>query len=369
MFLSPYSQSIFRSLQAPHIKSISTRSPQRASGLLGISMLIGLTGCSSQQHQASQTTDKTPANQTAAEKVVINQAFENLLYICLYVAKDGGFFKEEGLDVDIQTGGGDAQAFAALTSGKADFAQGDPAFVAISSEKGWNGKILGMVVDRAALWGVSLKKTIKPFSDPAGFRNLTVATFPEPNTSYVIQKQLDQRAHLILGKDTKILQMVYGTEAAALKNGQADIAQMLEPNVSLMEKEGASVVFSYPEVWGPIAFTGITASEKTVQEKPEMVQKFVNAYEKALHYVHTDLDGTADIAAKRFPNIPRPILKQALTRAMKAKVFPEHLTVDKTAWQKLLQIRIEIGDLKKMPDDRKLIDNSFAEKAVVEQSK
>ena len=65
--------------------------------------------------------------------VVVNEAFEHLLYIGLYVAKDKGFFEQQGLDVRIDTGGGDAQAFAALTSGSAQFAQGDPAFVAIAN--------------------------------------------------------------------------------------------------------------------------------------------------------------------------------------------------------------------------------------------
>jgi len=73
---------------------------------------------------------------------VVNEAFEHLLYIGLYVAKDKGFFEQQGLDVKIETGGGDAQAFSALTSGSAQFAQGDPAFVAIANEKGWMGALL-----------------------------------------------------------------------------------------------------------------------------------------------------------------------------------------------------------------------------------
>lgn len=68
-----------------------------------------------QPHSTSSGTGKlTP--------VTINQAFEHLLYIGLYVAKDAGFFEKQGLDVRIETGGGDAQVFSALTSGNAQFA-------------------------------------------------------------------------------------------------------------------------------------------------------------------------------------------------------------------------------------------------------
>src|SRR5438128_4026 len=119
--------------------------------------------------------------QSKLAPVVVNQAFEHLLYIGLYVAKDKGFFEQQGLDVKIETGGGDAQAFSALTSGSAQFAQGDPAFVAIANEKGWEGRVVAMAVDRAAIWGVTFDKSVKPFSDPIGFKDKTVATYPDPN--------------------------------------------------------------------------------------------------------------------------------------------------------------------------------------------
>jgi NitT/TauT family transport system substrate-binding protein len=87
----------------------------------------------------SQKPNATNGVTAPREKVVVNQAFEHLLYIGLYVAEDKGYFDEEGLDVTIETGGGDAQAFAALSSGSAQFAQGDPGFVAIGKTKGWKG--------------------------------------------------------------------------------------------------------------------------------------------------------------------------------------------------------------------------------------
>jgi NitT/TauT family transport system substrate-binding protein len=78
---------------------------------------------------------KPPSDGPHLTRVTVNQAFEHPLYIALYVAKDAGFFEKQGLDVTIDTGGGDAQAFAALTSGNAQFAQGDPAFVAMQMNK------------------------------------------------------------------------------------------------------------------------------------------------------------------------------------------------------------------------------------------
>ncbi len=295
-------------------------------------------------------------------KVTISQAFQHLLYIGLYVAKDGGFFKEQGLEVNIETAGGDAQTFAALTSGNAQFCQGDPSFVAIGYEKGWEGRVITMAVDRAAMWGVTFDTSIKPFTNPIGFKGLTVATYPEPNTSYVIQKQLDLKAGLIIGKDTKILQVPFGTEISTLKNKQADIAHTIEPNASQVEMQGGRIVFSYPDAYGPLAFTGLMTSEKLIEENPALVQKVVNAYEKAFEYIQTNFEGTVQIAKKELPNLDEQIIRKALKRLIDSGCIPKHAKVNDESWNKLLQIRIEVGDLKSIPNIN-LIDNSFANSA------
>ena len=292
-------------------------------------------------------------------KVTISQAFQHLLYIGLYVAKDAGFFKEQGLDPKIETAGGDAQTFAALTSGSAQFCQGDPAFVAIGYEKGWEGRVVVMAVDRVAIWGVTFDQNIQPFTDPIGFKNKTVATYPNPNTSYVVQKQLIQKAGLTLDENSKILQVPFGTELATLKNNQADIAQTIEPNVSQVEMQGGKVVFSYPEAWGPLAFTGLMTSKKLIDENPELVQKVVKAYEKAFQFIQNDFNGTVKIAKKQLPDLDEQIIIKALHRLIDSGCIPKHSQVNKESWKKLLQIRIDVGDLKSFPSID-LVDNSFS---------
>ncbi|MCK9207388.1 MAG: ABC transporter substrate-binding protein [Salinivirgaceae bacterium] len=283
------------------------------------------------------------------QKIVISQAFQHLLYIGLYVANDKGFFAKEGLDVKIETAGGDAQAFSALTSGSAQFAQGDPSFVAIANEQGWEGRVIVMAVDRVAIWGVTFDTTMQKFTDPIGFKNKTVATYPNPNTSYVVQKQLDLKAGLTIGKDTKILEVPFGTELATLKNKQADIAQTIEPNVSQVELQGGKVVFSYPEAWGPLAFTGLMTSKKLIDENPELIKKVVRAYENALQYIQNDFEGTLEIAKKQLPDIDEKVVRLALERLIDSGCIPAHAAVNKESWEKLLQTRIDVGDLKEMP--------------------
>lgn len=323
--------------------------------LISIVLIFGFTQCRNTNADKSKKT-------TPLTTVTISQAFQHLLYIGLYVSQEKGFFAEEGLDVRIETAGGDAQAFSALTSSNADFAQGDPAFVAIANEQGWGGKVVVMAVNRVAVWGITFDPTIQPFSDPTGFRGHTVATYPNPNTSYVVQKQLALKAGLEVGRDTKILEVEMGTELASLQNGRASIAQTIEPNVSTVELEGGKVVFSYPEAWGDFAFTGLMVSDQTIKERPEMVQKVVNAYEKALNYIHTDLEGTLLVAKQYLPHLKDEVIRTALRRLIDSGCIPKHTQINMDSWSSLLQTRIDVGDLKQMPTIN-LIDNTFAENA------
>lgn len=306
---------------------------------------------------------KNQNNRTELKKVTVSQAFQHLLYIGLYVAKDKGFFTQQGLDVNIETAGGDAQAFSALTSGAADFAQGDPAFVAISGEKGWEGKVIVMAVDRVAIWGVTFDTSIHAFTSPIGFKGRTVATYPEPNTSYVVQKQLAQQAGLIPGKDITILQVPFGSELATLKNRQANIAQTIEPNVTQVELQGGKVVFSYADAWGPLAFTGVMVSQNMINNNRETVQNFVTAYEKSLQYIQNNFEGTVQIAKNYLPDLSEEVIRTALKRLVSSGCIPAHTSVNPSSWEKLLQIRVEVGDLKAMPT-KTYFDNSFSVEAI-----
>jgi len=52
-----------------------------------------------------------------------------------------------------------------------------------------------------------------------------------------------------------------------------------------------------------------------------------------------------------------------LRRLVDSRSIPEHAIVNPDSWRKLLEIRVDVGDLKTMPS-KELFDNSFAGKAM-----
>ncbi len=289
--------------------------------------------------QARRTASSTLTN------VTLVQAANTLLYLPLYVAVDNGYLQQNGINMQIVTAGGDSQAFAALASGQAQFAQGDPTFVAISHSRGGPGIVIADVLDRVAFWGVTFDQTMQPFADPKGFRGLNVVTFPAPNTAYVVQKDLDIKAGLVVGKDTSITQAAFGTELAPIENGTAQIAVTIEPTVSNAVAQGAHIVFSYPDSWGPFALTGLMTTEGYAKNNSGTVQGVVSAYERALRLIYSDPQIAVSVTEKRYPEVSAQVLQAAVQRLVSQHVFPQHATMSQLSWDAALQLREEIGDL------------------------
>ena len=72
--------------------------------LLCLIMLFALTACSK--------------DESGLRKVTLNEVTRSVFYAPLYVACSKGFFAEEGLEVDIVTGGGSDASMTALLSGE-----------------------------------------------------------------------------------------------------------------------------------------------------------------------------------------------------------------------------------------------------------
>lgn len=296
------------------------------------------------------------------KKITINQAAKTLLYLPLYVAIDKEYFGDS-LQVTVNTGGGDSQAFSALLSGNAQFAQGDPAFVAISHEKGVKARVIASVLNRASFWGVSLNPKDEVISNPQGFINKTVVTYPCPNTACLIQKELIKRANLKLDKNTKMIAATFGAEFGPVQTGAANMAVSIEPAVSQAVQNGGKVVFSYADLWGPFLLTGLMSTENYIRDNQKVVQTVVEAYEKSLRYIHSNPEGAIEVGKRQFPEVPTEVIRMAVLRMIKEGVFPAHAFVETDAWHNVLQLRVDMKDLQAMPAED-LRDNSFAEQAL-----
>ena len=160
------------------------------------------------------------------------------------------------------------------------------------------------------------------------------------------------------------MQGAFGTLLAMLDAGTADVAMELEPTVSIAVKQGARVVYSYPDMYGPFLLTGLYTTEDYRDRHREICQKVVNALERAVRYAHSDVPGTLEVAQKVFPELDADVVKNAVERMLREKTIPEDVTIDPRAWDNAIQVRIQVGDLKSRDVARETVDRTFAKEAV-----
>jgi NitT/TauT family transport system substrate-binding protein len=293
--------------------------------------------------------------------VTIAQFSHIFLYLPVYVAKDNGYFKEAGLDVNLVSTGGDEKTFAAVSSGNAQFGVADPTFVPIARERGQGGKIVAQVVNGIPFWGVAFKDAIKPITKREDMSGLRIATFSAPSTSYTVMKDyLSNKGRPI--KATIVQGAPTGSIVAMVKAGQADIAMELEPTASIAVAQGGHIVCSLQKEFGDFAITGLSTSEQYAKEHPEVVRGVVTSLDRAMKFIHSDFDGTLAIAKKEFPEIKEEILRNALIRMTEEGTIPKSPFMSKEGWDKAIALRKQVGDLTKGGEYETNVDMSFVEK-------
>jgi NitT/TauT family transport system substrate-binding protein len=304
---------------------------------------------------------KSPASQTNAigsrtRSVTIAQAGDFYLYAPLYIAADRGFFKDHQIAASIVSTGGDEKTWAAVVSGSAQFGVADPTFIAVASQRGKPGRIIATIVNGVPFWGITKNPKVPLIKSQSDLKGWTVATFPSPSTAYTLQARMFEKG----GLKPSIREGGFGALLALVEANQADIALELEPNVSQSLTKGYRIVYGLPDQYGDFTITGLTSTPEYLSANGDTARDVVAALKDAMIFLHEKPKDAADILARRFPEISTDVAVSALDRVLKEGIIPKTPVVDKAAWEKALQLRIDAGDLPKAVDSMQFIDNSFA---------
>ncbi len=285
-----------------------------------------------------------PNQPAKLERVVINEAVHTLLYLPIYNAIERGYFKDEGLDVTLVTGGTATNAFSAMTTGNADFAVADPMYVPISRENGADTKVVGQIVGRIAVWALAKDRSVGAF-DRAALLGKKIATHQRPMTAYTYTANYLQSLGLKDGQDVSIIQVRPGTEVVPFLAGQADFVVTLEPGASTAEAGGGHVVYSWPNALGDQIFTGLMTRQQTIAQRKPMVVGVVRALYRSLVDLRAHREAALTTARKYFPQVDEQILSLAIDRLTREHVFPDTPVISKSSWDRAAKARQIAGDL------------------------
>jgi NitT/TauT family transport system substrate-binding protein len=314
-----------------------------------------------------------PPAARAAEKVTVGIGGVALIvYLPTMLAKNKGFFAEEGLDVEVlDIKGGGSQAASALIGGSVDFSANaiDHAIKARAQ-----GKTLVAVHSHVRLPMMALvvankyKGVIKSVADLKG-RPLGV-TSPGSQTHMVLGYLLVK--HGLKPDDAKIIGTGGNTMPLALEKDTVHAAMMLDPFFTAFLKQGKGFTLvdlftakgTTEVMGGEVQGTTLLTRPDVIEKRPAVVQKMVNALVKANKLIASS--SGEDMAKLLPPELAGDLKLYAESFDHARGAFAPDSLITKEGVARVIETMRTFGavpaDMKMAPES--LFDNKFVQKAL-----
>lgn len=206
----------------------------------------------------------------------------------IWLGQEKGFFKDEGLKLNLQTTSGGAAAVPGVVSGDFDFAFGNVVSIMVAVDQGLglqyvtNGNSSAGIPDDG--FSAVVVQGDSPIKTPADLEGKTVSV---NNLSNIGDTTISHVVEEDGGDPSKIefVEVGFPDAEAALANGQVDAAWILEPFLSSALEEGARVIsYNFYEMHPQLDIAGYFTSTEKIESDPEMVEKFRTAMTRSIQY-------------------------------------------------------------------------------------
>ena len=300
-------------------------------------------------------------------KVRLCEVTHSVFYAPQYVALAQGFFKEEGLEIELTNGQGADKVMTAVLSNQVDigFAGPEAAIYVYNEGKEDHAVVFAQLTKRdgSFLVGRNPEPDFK-WSNLKGKKIIggRKGGVPAMTLEYVLKKN-DLTPGVDVELDTSVQ---FALMAGAFTGGQGDYVTLFEPTASLLEKEGKGYVLaSVGMEAGEIPYTAYFAKKSYIEKNAGIIQKFTNAIYKGQLWVenHTP-EEVAKAIKPSFPDTDEDILITVAKRYKEQDAWCKDPILRKEALDLLQEVMKGAGELKKEADYDKIVNTEFAKKAM-----
>ena len=234
--------------------------------------------------------------QAQSKKITVAVGGKTIIaYLPLPVAYYGGFFKNEGIEVDLQDLQAGPKAVEALVGGSADMVYGAIDYAFLLQPKGVNivSVFLGANLSAIVL-GIPPDKA-RAYKGPADLKGMTIGVTGPGGAAENMLRIVLKKGGLALTDVTSVGVGSGATAIAAMETGKIQGIVLADPVIMRLTVDGfilpvvdtrtlAGQTFVYG---GPAALAGATTTADYVRTHHELVQHYVNALVKAVKWLHT----------------------------------------------------------------------------------
>lgn len=213
------------------------------------------------------------------------------LYAPFYVALEEGFYAEEGLDVDIQTGRGAAENVRVVGSGQAQFGTADAGTTLVGIAEGIPVRVIGGLLRSSP--AVIVARRDSGITEPRDLVGLSIGDAQEGSTAVLLPGFL--RANGMDMSDINFIGMTFPARVPALMAEQIDVtAGFIQEFVNI---EDEVIFIPWAEHGVETYSTSIIANADYLDGNENVAEAFVRASIRGLEWTLDNKQSAAEIVA------------------------------------------------------------------------
>lgn len=295
--------------------------------------------------------------------IELNEVTHSVFYAPLYVAIENGYFKEEGLSINLTNGGGADNSMTAVLSKTAHIGLMGPETViyVLNQKKADSPVVFGQLTQKDGAFLVSRKEEPNfDWNSLAGKEILAgrKGGVPAMSFEYTLKK-----LGLTNGVDYDLnFDVQFNLMTSAFLAGTADYCTVFEPVASEYQEQGKwHVVASVGEKSGEIPYTSFIALKSYVKENADTLKSFLKALKKAHEFIaaNTELK-VAEAIVKQFPSTTIKSLETSVKSYKKIDAWKTDLQATEKSFDNLQDIMDSAGELSSRVAFNDIVDNSLA---------
>lgn len=294
--------------------------------------------------------------------IVLQESLRAVFYAPFYVALAQDAFARAGVDVRFASAPRPGDAALGLFTGTVDVCWGGPMRVMETYQKRPDCDLVSFaeVVTRDPFLLVGRGE--RPGFSPADLTNLHLASVSEVPTPWMCLQEDVRRAGADPARIRRTSDCTMAENAAALRCGEIDVAQLFEPFVSELLEDPAYRIWYAQADRGPTSYTTFYTRRPTLTSRHDELSRMVRAIAQTQSWV-TAASG-AEIAtaiAAYFPDVPALRLATACARYKALGIWGTTPVLPRAGYDRLLASLISGGFVNPGTPFEAAVDNSLAE--------
>lgn len=301
------------------------------------------------------------------KNIKVSEVTRSVFYAPQYVAINNGYFKENGIEIELTTGQGADAVMTSVLSNQVNigFAGPEASIYVYNEGKEDYCQVFAQMTKKDGSFLVAREK-----NDNFKWQDLKGKTIipgrkggvPYMTLEYVLRKNgLDPKKDVVLDDSIK-----FDLMAGAFTSGTADYVTLFEPTASLTQNENKGyIVASVGEAAGEIPYTAYFAKKSYIENNKETIQKFTNAIYKGQKWVkENSSEDIAKVVQSFFPDTDITLLSKVIQNYKDIDAWNDTPVLKEESFNLLQDVMTSAGELQKKAPYDKIVNNEYANKAI-----